>query len=461
MEEEETAPAASAATSRSFYSILTDADVSQQQQQQQKQQKGDRNQSYYTWDGQQVFLNADGSVYNPFGPLNIWVFYFNCFCLTTGLYASYKVLKRVVVTCREDSWRPRHVLFVASIVACILTLLTHCLIPAVYYWWQNDDLLCRVFIALYRLPYIQFLFNLFLAVLDRLVAVTRSIWHRTKLTIYQCIGWLSFLNCLLGVAVKWSFISNVLPVECAFQFIHGLTISITIFVMFTLCTGFFIALFIITWRQLPRAARAIPIPSITLRSSDPPIEKQQQPPPSTPINPVDIEYVPLKDLLPPTDAVAAAGATASVPSSALDEENQPSSLVLLLCQRTTSNSRSLMSSSSFVSSSINLRRMELLVTKHFLFTIVPLFLVVIPYLVFWMYIVIFVYFNPQDPIASTLISYIPYFVLLPSLHALLYPLANLLLKEEIGSCCCSSSAAAAAALLSQLCCFGAADITEN
>jgi hypothetical protein len=200
---------------------------------------------------------AVGTVYNPFGQRNGYIFLFNCICCVVGIYASCRVIKRLVTTCRKDAWRPRHVIIFGTIVSCIMTLLVQCFIPSIYYVWpDDDDYLCRIFVVFFRLPYVLFLFNVLLSFVDRYVAVTRSIWHRKKLTIKHCIIWLSSLNGLLAIGVKWSFITNVLSVECAIHPIHGLTIFLAIFILFILCTVFLVAIFIITWRQLPRAARA-------------------------------------------------------------------------------------------------------------------------------------------------------------------------------------------------------------
>jgi len=147
----------------------------------------------------QVLYNSDGSVYNPIGPLNnSYVFFFNCTCLVIGLFASVKVIHKLVVNCNDDGWRPRHILVIGNIISCILTLLVHCLIPSIYFYWPQV-VICQFFVAVYRLPYIQFLFNLLLSLIERYVAVTRSVWHRTKLNILHCIFWLLFLGLLLAL----------------------------------------------------------------------------------------------------------------------------------------------------------------------------------------------------------------------------------------------------------------------
>ena len=129
----------------------------------------------------QVYKNADGTVFNPLGSQNEFKFTYNCVCLIIGLLASARVIYKTVVTCNKGGWRPRHVLLISAIISCIFTLIINCLIPAVYLWWPNDDL-CRFFVAFYSIPYVAFLFIILLAIIDRYVAVTRSIWHRTKFT---------------------------------------------------------------------------------------------------------------------------------------------------------------------------------------------------------------------------------------------------------------------------------------
>ena len=349
----------------------------------------------FNWN-EQVYRDTEGNIYNPLASSSRFLFTYNCICCVIGLLASGRVIYKTVITCNEDGWRPRHVLLIGTIVSCIMTLLVHCLIPAVYFVWPNDDL-CRLFILSFRLPYIAFLFNILLALIDRYVAVTRSIWHRTKFSRSHCIIWLSLLNLLLAMAVKWLYISGIVSVDCAIHIAHGLTILVTILVLFVLCTGFPIAVFVITWRQLPRAARAIPVPTPVA----PPLHLQVSVIEELPINPVDIEYVLLKDLLPPTVAAVIQPPTEEE-EIATDKSNESS--------MTTSQS----------SSSAALRELELKVTIHFLFTLLPLILLVIPVIIFGFCLLFY----------PSLVIYISYFSVLPSLHVLVYPLANLFLSNK-------------------------------
>ena len=326
-----------------------------------------------------IIKNEDGSIFNPLASNDISVLVFNCFCLAVGLVASGRVIQKLIVTCnnRGDGWKPRHVLLMGNIVSCILTLFVHCLIPSVYYVWPDEDL-CRVFMALFRMPYLLFLFNLSMAVIDRYVAVTRSVWHRTKLTINQCIIWLSFLNVLLAMATKWTFISQLMPVQCALQYLHGLTLVVAILIHFVICTVFLVAVFVITWRQLPRSAILV-VPHSPARQS-----------------------------------------------TALVVEQVEDQITTKIDKKSSSNTISVHTSSA------HLRRMELQVTKHFLITIIPLFVIVIPFLLLTLASLVCHYFNLQVDLVATRNFY--YISLLPTIHVVIYPLANLFLNCEI-SCC--------------------------
>ena len=226
----------------------------------------------------QIILNADGTVYNPLASQNSGaIFTFNCICLIIGLLASARVIYKTVVTCNEGRWRPCHVILIGAIVSCIFNLLVNCFIPIIYSFWPNDDL-CRLFVIFFRLPYVTFIFNIFLLLVDRYVAVTRSTWHRSKLSKMHCVIWLSLLNLLLAMAIKWSFIAQVESIDCGLNFLHGLTIILAIIVLIVLCAGLLVAVFIVTWRQLPQAARAIPV----LHPSAPRLQQlsvDEQPPP--------------------------------------------------------------------------------------------------------------------------------------------------------------------------------------
>jgi hypothetical protein len=209
------------------------------------------------------------------------------------------------------------------------------------------------------------------------------------------------------------YIGQFESVECAYQFTHGLTIFLSIFVLFILNTVILFAVFIATWRQLPTAARAIPVPFIR-PVAQPVIDNalcvlQQEP------NPVDFEYVPLRDLL-PISVIA-------VNKDASDEEKAAA--------------KSTSSVVDDVSSATTLRRMELEVTKHFLFTFIPLAVVIIPCLILGYFILVNLYYHQTEPISPYLLPYLPYLNLLPSVHVFIYPVTNLFLNKEISfSCCC-------------------------
>jgi hypothetical protein len=179
---------------------------------------------------------------------------------------------------------------------------------------------------------------------------------------------------------------------------------------------------------LPRAARAIA--SISFLSAPAAADVVDQITPAAlmcaavliqlqePINPANIEYVSLRDLLPDAEQHH---------SNTLEERNQqvpPPTPVKN--QHQTNDSRL---------SDGTLRQMELQVTKHFLFTLLPLFVSVIPCLLFGFINLIYFFFDPKDYFHSnaTLISYLPYVGLLPSAHVFLYPLANLLVNKDICS----------------------------
>ena len=335
----------------------------------------------------------------------------------------------------------------------MLTLLTHCFIPSVYYVWPDDDYLCRVFVALFCLPYIQFLFNLYMSIMDRYVAVTRSIWHRTAFTLNQCIVWLSILNGLLAILVKWSFLSLYVSLECAIHPVHGLTILLAILVLFILCTGFFIAVFVVTWRHLKRDAAAAAAAATPVATAPSSMLTMQQTSTNHPAA-ADIEYVALKDLLPSTSTAPSSvlgprnddddggGGNESINAAATTTNHERPIMMSPPSTTTTRNSSSASSSSSSSSTSTgsSLRRMELQVTKHFLVTLLPLFVIVCPLFVFGVLTAAYSYLAPDSATFATLMSYIPHFGLLPTIHVVIYPVANLIFNKEInGGGSCSSS----------------------
>jgi hypothetical protein len=73
----------------------------------------------------------------------------------------------------------------------------------------------------YCIPYLQFLFNLFLSLVDRYIAITRSVWHRTKLAKRRAFGWLVLIHLTLALIFKWFFIVGFVEIDCVIRFVHA------------------------------------------------------------------------------------------------------------------------------------------------------------------------------------------------------------------------------------------------
>ena len=73
------------------------------------------------------------------------------------------------------SKRPRHVLLLGCVISCIFILFSDLI--AVVYYLSHSEYLCRFYVAIYIVPYIDFLYNLLWSLTDRLVAINRSVWH--------------------------------------------------------------------------------------------------------------------------------------------------------------------------------------------------------------------------------------------------------------------------------------------
>ena len=349
-----------------------------------------------------VFMTEEGEIYKPLGPHNWFIFVFNVICCLLGLPANVRVITKLLAVTRKDvAWRPRHALLLTTIATCIFILVAQCVIPCVYYWWRNETL-CLVFMFLYCIPYLQFLFNLLLCLVDRYVAITRSVWHRAKIAKLRAFGWLFLIHLSLALIFKWFFIAGFVAIDCAIHFVHATTVGVTFTLLFVLCTGFLVAVFVLTWRNLPRASRVIRAAQF-FSSNNVSSDRERQ---------EEIELLPL--------AADAAAAGRIIPSQSSSSS------------RKSSNSSSRSDAMSVHVSPGHLRRLELEVTKQFLFTFVPLFAIFVICLFFSLYLIpMCLYFDSNGPTCRKLISYIPYMDMVMPLHALLYPVANLLFNKEL------------------------------
>ena len=121
-----------------------------------------------------------------------------------------------------------------------------------------EEELCHFFVSIFGVSYGTFMLNNLASLVECFVFLTFPLWHEEKVTVRRVVYWLIGLNSALVGAMKWPFLSGALPVRCAIQGLHNLTLQVILLFLFVFCFVFLVADFIQIWQLLPRAAGAVP-----------------------------------------------------------------------------------------------------------------------------------------------------------------------------------------------------------
>ena len=228
------------------------------------------------------------------------------------------------------------------------------------------------------MPYIAFLYNVLVSLVDRYVAITRSVWHRRQLTRRRVIISKLIPEIVLIVGIKWFFIlpGFVTKIECVTHVVAGDTAVGAGLVLFCLCLALLVVVYTETWKRLPRPARDIPLPPII-----PPRRRHHR-----------------RGEQQEIEGGAAAAAVMNVHTS-----------------------------------HAALRRIEIKVTRMFLTSLLPLFLLVLPGLVYSLSYLYCFHSDPRQSICVNLTPWLHHIEKIMSVHALVYPISNLVINKDLSS----------------------------
>ena len=94
-----------------------------------------------------------------------------------------------------------------------------------------------------------------LSLMNRLIAVTKPVFHRTKVTPRLVVCWSLILNLSLVLLVNWVYVFGIEPIRCAYQEHHLLTLVGTWFILFFLCIFLAASIYLIVSSPSPAAAK--------------------------------------------------------------------------------------------------------------------------------------------------------------------------------------------------------------
>ena len=176
-------------------------------------------------------INADGSLKLPID-INRILMVTHFICCLVGLPLNVLV-GAAIVSLRRLRCKPRNIFILGIFNSNFLSLST-AVIEMVYYLSPSEDT-CSFYVSVVGLPYVIFFLNLFLALIDRYLIITRSLWHRDNVTVRGVFIVQVSLTAVLCFALKAVYIFQVVPLRCEIQLIHGKIVGSTLLILFLSC----------------------------------------------------------------------------------------------------------------------------------------------------------------------------------------------------------------------------------
>ena len=183
------------------------------------------------------------------------------FLAVTGIPLNLVIIG-VIVSNRRLNQKPRNVLWLGVTLSNLFTLFT--ILTELVTFHFESVVGCKVFGLSTGVAYTCLLYNVFLSLLDRYLAISHPILHRIEVTIKRVlflqIGGGIFFFALIKFPFLW------IPVQCGFVLIHGQIIGVISMILFIACLAAKIVVYSKA-RRLGRANRVIAV-SFSKRPAD-------------------------------------------------------------------------------------------------------------------------------------------------------------------------------------------------
>ena len=95
--------------------------------------------------------------------------------------------------------------------------------------------LCQAYVAINGLPFVLFLTNLLLALVDGYAAIVHPLWHKEKVTVRLAVFSQLGASIFISVIYKFAYIAQFIPLNCEMQLIQIKIITIIFLILFSSC----------------------------------------------------------------------------------------------------------------------------------------------------------------------------------------------------------------------------------
>ena len=185
-----------------------------------------------------VLANEDNSIQNPLEKAaDVNVIQFNIGYVSLALPIN-SYVAFIILSTPSLRNQFQYVIMLYDIVSNLFSILND-VEETVFYFWPSEEL-CQTYVSTIGLSHIILLYNTFLVLLDRLLAITQLQFYCRMLTPLVVNLFPFITTFLLVLLIDWVFLFGVAPIRCAYNPIHVSTLVGTGCVLFVVCCILFI-----------------------------------------------------------------------------------------------------------------------------------------------------------------------------------------------------------------------------
>lgn len=181
-------------------------------------------------------LVVNGKLYNPIAVDGIFLVIPKYICSCIGIPVNVSLALTLICHCYLYR-KPRNV-FLFAIVFSNLTCFFPSVMELIYWGWLPVESVCHAYVAVVPIPHALLLLNMFLALVDRYLALAHPIIYQGKMTVRLASVIVIFSSILLVFLLKFVYIFGLSPLRCEVYLVQ-VKISVIILVALLLCCTVF------------------------------------------------------------------------------------------------------------------------------------------------------------------------------------------------------------------------------
>ena len=169
---------------------------------------------------------------NPIDPV-FFLIIVKFVCCSIGIPLNVSIVV-TIIRHRQFRSKPRKI-FLLGIFFSNLSFFAPALIKLIYWGLYPVESLCKAYVTFVGLPQTLLLSNMFLALVDRYLAINDPFAHRDKMTVRLACPIVVISSALIVFLLKFVYITGIVPLRCEVLPIHSSILAGILVTLFLLC----------------------------------------------------------------------------------------------------------------------------------------------------------------------------------------------------------------------------------